>query len=80
MLTCALIVWLLHPVNWEDSSLRETFLTSSECQKHQVSNKNFCIKIDKRKNLTKLEWEKDNCSLSEHEWIGDKIEVENFIK
>ena len=28
------------------------------------------IKIDKRKQLTYKEWKIDNCSLSEHEWMG----------
>ena len=73
MLTCALIVWVLQPLDWEKGFLRETFLTETECIKN-INNldehKYSCIKIDKRKQLTYKEWIKDNCSLSEHEWVG----------
>ena len=31
MLTCALIVWILHPDNWHPSYLRSTYLTQQEC-------------------------------------------------
>ena len=35
-------------------------------------NKLECLKIDKRLDLTKKEWDKDSCSLSEHKWLGKK--------
>ncbi len=73
MLTCALIVWLLNPYDWNGKNIRETFLTNIECKNKIVLDKNYCIKIDKRNSLTKKEWLKDNCSLSEHMWIGNKI-------
>ena len=71
MLTCALIVWVLHPNNWDSSFLRKTYLTEQEC-KNSVDKGSVCIKIDKRYDLTKTEWQKDNCSISEHEWQGKK--------
>ena len=70
MLTCALIVWVLHPNNWDSSILRKTYLTEQEC-KNSVDKGSVCIKIDKRYDLTKIEWDKDNCSISEHKWIGN---------
>ena len=70
MLTCALIVWLLHPNNWDSSFIRKTYLTEQEC-KNSVDKGSVCIKIDKRYDLTKIEWNKDNCSISEHKWIGN---------
>ena len=69
MLTCALIVWVLHPNNWDSSFLRKTYLTEQEC-KNSLDKGSVCIKIDKRYDLTKIEWDKDNCSISEHKWIG----------
>ena len=70
MLTCALIVWVLHPNNWDSSFLRKTYLTEQEC-KNSLDIGSVCIKIDKRYDLTKIEWDKDNCSISEHKWIGN---------
>ena len=71
MLTCAIIVWVLQPQVWDSNSLRKTYLTKQECISNQ--QKSFeCIEIDKRYDLTKREWNKDNCSISEHEWIGKK--------
>ena len=70
MLTCALIVWVLHPNNWNSSFLRKTYLTEQEC-KNSLDKGSVCIKIDKRYDLTKIEWDKDNCSISEHKWIGN---------
>ena len=70
MLTCALIVWVLHPNNWDSSFLRKTYLTEQEC-KNSLDKGSVCIKIDKRYDLTKIEWDKDNCSISEHKWIGN---------
>ena len=70
MLTCALIVWVLHPNNWDSSFLRKTYLTEQEC-KNGLDKGSVCIKIDKRYDLTKIEWDKDNCSISEHKWIGN---------
>jgi hypothetical protein len=70
MLTCALIVWVLHPNNWDSSFLRKTYLTEQEC-KNSLDKSSVCIKIDKRYDLTKVEWDKDNCSISEHKWIGN---------
>ena len=70
MLTCALIVWVLHPNNWDSSFLRKTYLTEQEC-KNNLDKGSICIKIDKRYDLTKIEWDKDNCSISEHKWIGN---------
>ena len=70
MLTCALIVWVLHPNNWDSSFLRKTYLTEQEC-KNSLDKGSICIKIDKRYDLTKIEWDKDNCSISEHKWIGN---------
>ena len=70
MLTCALIVWLLQPLDWNQENLRKTYLTKIECKNNLYIEDSQCIKIDKRKDLTKKEWAKDNCSLSEHEWTG----------
>ena len=70
MLTCALIVWVLHPNNWDSSFLRKTYLTEQEC-KNSLDKGSVCIKIDKRYDLTKIEWDKDNCSISEHTWVGN---------
>ena len=69
MLTCALLVWVLYPNNWDSSFLRKTYLTEQEC-KNNLDKGSVCIKIDKRYDLTKIEWDKDNCSISEHKWIG----------
>ena len=80
MLTCALIVWVLIPNDWNYIDLRETYLTNAECKKKEYTKKNYCLKIDKRRSLTNKEWLKDNCNLSEHKWIGDKIELEKYIK
>ena len=71
MLTCALIVWVLHPNNWDSSFLRKTYLTEQEC-KNSLDKGSVCIKIDKRYDLTKVEWQNDNCSISEHKWQGKK--------
>ncbi len=70
MLTCALIVWILQPNHWDASSLRKTYLTKQEC-KNNINKDSVCFKIDKRYDLTKIEWAKDNCSISEHKWIGN---------
>ena len=80
MLTCAIIVWVLVPLEWDGKKIRKTYLTSYECNKELKENINYCAKIDKRRSLTKKEWNKDNCSLSEHSWVGDKIELEIIIK
>ena len=58
MLTCALIVWVLHPNNWDSSFLRKTYLTEQECI-NSLDKGSVCIKIDKRYDLTKIEWDKD---------------------
>ena len=58
MLTCALIVWILQPNNWDASSLRKTYLTKQEC-KNNINKDSVCFKIDKRYDLTKIEWAKD---------------------
>ena len=71
MLSCALIVWILPPINFDRSELRETFLTEQECISN-LSNNYSCIKRDKRYDLTKSEWKKDNCNISEHKWEGGK--------
>ena len=71
MLTCALIVWILQPEKFNTSQLRETFLTEEECLSN-ISSDYSCIKIDKRYDLTKVEWQNDNCSISEHKWQGKK--------
>tara|TARA_B100001250_G_C19114411_1_gene492515 strand:+ start:284 stop:502 length:219 start_codon:yes stop_codon:yes gene_type:complete len=70
MLTCALIVWILQPIDWDKETLRETYLTKTECIGNLVKSKHLCIKIDKRKQLSYKEWKADNCSLSEHNWSG----------
>ena len=70
MLTCALIVWVLHPNNLDSSFLRKTYLTKQEYS-NSLDKGSVCIKIDKRYDLTKIEWDKDNCSISEHKWIGN---------
>ena len=72
MLTCALIVWLLQPLDWNQKDVRKTYLTEAECRKNEKIDSLQCIKIDKRLDLTKKEWQKDNCSLSEHKWNGKK--------
>lgn len=69
MLTCALIVWILQPNHWDSYLIRNTYLTEQEC-KNKIEKDTVCIKIDKRFDLTKAEWAKDNCSISEHKWIG----------
>ena len=48
MLTCALIVWVVNPLNWDGNSIRSTFLTEIECKKKVINNLNYCLKIDKR--------------------------------
>ena len=70
MLTCALIVWVLQPLNWNEEIIRKSFLTKNECLKELNVDNQMCIKIDKRKQLTYKEWKIDNCSLSEHKWTG----------
>ena len=30
----------------------------------------ICREIDKRKDFTKAQWDKDVCGLSEHKWLG----------
>ena len=72
MLTCALIVWILQPLDWDKQSIRKTYLTEIECKNIQQVNKSQCLKIDKRLDLTKKEWIKDNCSISEHKWMGKR--------
>ena len=71
MLTCALIVWVLQPNDWQTSNIRETFLTKQECI-GSIKKNYQCIKIDKRYDLTQDEWLIDNCSISEHKWLGKK--------
>tara|TARA_B100000686_G_C16059931_1_gene604130 strand:+ start:64 stop:279 length:216 start_codon:yes stop_codon:yes gene_type:complete len=71
MLTCALIVWILQPEDFKPTDLRKTFLTQQECKSNQKDNTK-CLKIDKRYSLTEREWKKDNCSISEHKWLGKK--------
>ena len=70
LLTCALIVWVLQPINWTEEVVRETFLTENECVRELNTETHQCLKIDKRKQLTYKEWKIDNCSLSEHKWTG----------
>ena len=70
MLSCSLIVWILLPNHWDASALRKTYLTKQEC-KNNINKDSVCLKIDKRYDLTKIEWAKDNCSISEHKWIGN---------
>ena len=65
-----MIVWVLHPNNWDSYFLRKTYLTEQEC-KNSLDKGSVCVKIDKRYDLTKIEWDKDNCSISEHKWIGN---------
>ena len=72
MLTCALIVWLFQPLDWNQNDMRKTYLTETECRKNEKIDSLQCIKIDKRLDLRKKEWQKDNCSLSEHKWNGKK--------
>lgn len=71
MLTCALIVWILQPQEWDKKIIRNTYLTEQECISAQTEYFQ-CLKIDKRYSLTKQEWEKDNCKISEHKWLGTK--------
>jgi len=64
------------PANIE---LRDTFLTELECQKQleiekKENSNSQCILIDKRTDFLKEEWDSDNCSKSEHEWLGTAIE------
>ena len=47
MLTCALIVWVLHPNNLDSSFLRKTYLTKQEYS-NSLDKGSVCIKIDKR--------------------------------
>ena len=70
MLTCALIVWILQPVDWNKKLVRETFLTETECKNKLDISTHYCIKIDKRTYFTYKEWKLDNCDLSEHIWSG----------
>ncbi len=71
MLTCALIVWVVNPLNWDGNSIRSTFLTEIECKKKVINNLNYCLKIDKRYDFSEREWNNDNCSISEHKWLGN---------
>ena len=71
MLTCALIVWVLHPDNWSVINLRNTYLTKQECLK-EIKKNYKCIEIDKRYGLTKQEWNKDSCNISDHIWVGQE--------
>ena len=79
MLLCTLIVWTIF--NIEDpkyKGLRETFLTELECFKQlevkRAESSNLqCILIDKRTDFSKEEWASDNCSKSEHKWLGVSI-------
>ena len=70
MLTCALIVWMVQPLESDKVFFRDTYLTESECIKNLNHSTHLCIKIDKRKQLTYKEWKKDSCSLSDHIWTG----------
>ena len=80
MLLCALIVWTIYSVEEPANiDLRDTFLTELECQKQleieRTESSNLqCILIDKRTDFSKEEWASDNCSKSEHEWLGTAIE------
>ncbi len=75
MLTCAIIVWMLQPIEWSQyihNNHRELHLTEAGCYKKNNNKEMHCKKIDKRIDLTFEEWEKDVCSLSEHRWVGQK--------
>ena len=61
----------MQPKDWNYNDFRNTYLTQQECLKHE-KNSALCIKIDKRLYLTENEWNKDNCSISEHKWKGKK--------
>ena len=74
MLLCALIVWAIFPFEYENN-LRHTYLTKIDCENYLInhtedSNK-FCMKIDKRVDFSFIEWNEDNCGLSEHIWTGN---------
>ena len=71
MLSCALIVWVLQPIDWNQYNLRDWYLTEAECLKKD-DDEFYCKKIDKRIDFLLIEWEKDNCNLSEHKWSGMK--------
>ena len=79
MLLCALIVWTIYSVEEPANiDLRDTFLTELECQKQleieRTESSNLqCILIDKRTDFSKEEWASDNCSKSEHKWLGISI-------
>lgn len=79
MLLCALIVWTIYSVEEPANiDLRDTFLTELECQKQleieRTESSNLqCILIDKRTDFSKEEWASDNCSKSEHKWLGVSI-------
>ena len=45
MLTCALIVWLYQPLDWNQNDMRKTYLTETECRKNEIINSLQCIKI-----------------------------------
>ena len=48
MLVCALIVWLLQPLGWNQNDVRKTYLTETECRKNEKIDSLQCIKIDKK--------------------------------
>jgi len=73
VLVCALLVWIVFPFEYYEKNmvtLRNSYLTEIDCINSLSNNQNYCILIDKRKDFLYEEWLEDNCSRSEHEWIG----------
>ena len=67
MLTCALIVWILQPVNFDYTELRETFLTEQECiqqgiDEGRITNSSTNDDIDK---------ELQKCGLRLKSWVEE---------
>ena len=70
MLVCQLIVWCLLMTNSPECT--EIFATELGCYNSLAESfpKAICREIDKRKDFTKAQWDKDVCGLSEHKWLG----------
>ena len=70
MLVCQLIVWCLLTTNSPECT--DIFATELGCYNSLSESfpKAICREIDKRKDFTKAQWDKDVCGLSEHKWLG----------
>ena len=76
MLTCALIVWILQPVNFDYTELRETFLTEQECISN-LSNKKQYSNFQVLEELSKIMKIKPKYELKQ---ISKKESITQFYK